>query len=80
MSGSEENPTDAQPAALMAGRKGLIMGVANEHSIAWGIARVLHRHGAQLALTYQGERLELQNPSSPSAFTSFVFCVASVIG
>jgi len=58
MSGPQENPTDAQPAPLMAGRRGLIMGVANDHSIAWGIARVLHRHGAQLAFTYQGERLE----------------------
>jgi enoyl-[acyl-carrier protein] reductase I len=58
MSGPQEHPTDAQPVALMAGRKGLIMGVANDHSIAWGIARVLHRHGAQLAFTYQGERLE----------------------
>ena len=39
----------------MAGRRGLIMGVANDHSIAWGIARALHRHGAELAFTYQGE-------------------------
>jgi enoyl-[acyl-carrier protein] reductase I len=43
--------------ALMAGKRGLIMGVANDHSIAWGIARMLHRHGAQLAFTYQGEAL-----------------------
>ena len=40
---------------LMAGRRGLIMGIANDHSIAWGIAETLHRHGAELALTYQGE-------------------------
>lgn len=40
---------------LMAGRRGLIMGVANDHSIAWGIAEQLHRHGAELAFTYQGE-------------------------
>ncbi len=40
---------------LMSGRRGLIMGVANDHSIAWGIARELHRHGAELAFTYQGE-------------------------
>ncbi|HYM30652.1 MAG TPA: SDR family oxidoreductase [Candidatus Cybelea sp.] len=39
----------------MAGRKGLVMGVANDHSIAWGIARELHRHGAEIAFTYQGE-------------------------
>jgi enoyl-[acyl-carrier protein] reductase I len=43
---------------LMQGRRGLIMGVANDHSIAWGIARTLHAHGAKLAFTYQGEALE----------------------
>ena len=42
---------------LMAGKRGLIMGVANDHSIAWGIAEFLHRHGAELAFTYQGEAL-----------------------
>jgi enoyl-[acyl-carrier protein] reductase I len=40
---------------LMAGKRGLIMGVANDHSIAWGIAKVLAAHGAELAFTYQGE-------------------------
>ena len=39
----------------MAGKRGLVMGVANDHSIAWGIAGQLHRHGAELAFTYQGE-------------------------
>jgi enoyl-[acyl-carrier protein] reductase I len=43
--------------ALMQGRRGLVMGVANDHSIAWGIAKVLARHGAELAFTYQGEAL-----------------------
>ena len=43
--------------ALMAGKQGLIMGVANERSIAWGIARALHGEGARLAFTYQGEAL-----------------------
>jgi enoyl-[acyl-carrier protein] reductase I len=38
----------------MAGKRGLIMGVANDRSIAWGIARVLHGQGAELAFTYQG--------------------------
>src|SRR5262249_29429210 len=42
---------------LMAGKQGLIMGVANERSIAWGIAKALHQHGAALAFTYQGEAL-----------------------
>ena len=40
---------------LMAGKRGLVMGVANDHSIAWGIAKVLASHGAELAFTYQGE-------------------------
>jgi len=40
---------------LMAGKKGLIMGVANERSIAWGIARAVHAQGAELAFTYQGD-------------------------
>ena len=42
---------------LMAGKKGLVMGVANDRSIAWGIARALSQHGAELAFTYQGESL-----------------------
>jgi enoyl-[acyl-carrier protein] reductase I len=42
----------------MAGKRGLVMGVANDHSIAWGIARTLRRHGAELAFTYQGETFE----------------------
>jgi enoyl-[acyl-carrier protein] reductase I len=40
---------------LMKGKRGLVMGVANDHSIAWGIARKLAEHGAEIALTYQGE-------------------------
>lgn len=39
----------------MAGKKGLVLGVANDRSIAWGIANTLHQHGAKLAFTYQGE-------------------------
>ena len=42
---------------LMQGKRGLIMGVANDHSIAWGIARTLAAQGATLAFTYQGEAL-----------------------
>ena len=40
---------------LMAGKRGLVMGVANDHSIAWGIARTLAEHGAEIAFTYQGD-------------------------
>jgi enoyl-[acyl-carrier-protein] reductase (NADH) len=39
--------------SLMHGKRGLIMGVANERSIAWGIAKTLHAHGAELAFTYR---------------------------
>ncbi|MER2534185.1 MAG: enoyl-ACP reductase FabI [Rhizobiaceae bacterium] len=42
-------------ALLMQGKRGLVMGVANDHSLAWGIARKLAAHGASLAFTYQGE-------------------------
>ncbi|TBW35975.1 enoyl-[acyl-carrier-protein] reductase FabI [Siculibacillus lacustris] len=40
---------------FMAGKRGLVMGVANDHSIAWGIAKTLADHGAELAFTYQGD-------------------------
>ena len=53
-----ERPGDApvtENKGLMAGKRGLVMGVANDHSIAWGIARTLRQHGAELAFTYQGE-------------------------
>ncbi|MBI5165009.1 MAG: enoyl-ACP reductase FabI [Magnetospirillum sp.] len=46
------------PAPLMAGKRGLIMGVANDRSIAWGIAQACAAQGAELAFTYQGEALE----------------------
>jgi enoyl-[acyl-carrier protein] reductase I len=58
---------------LMAGKKGLIMGVANERSIAWGIARTLAAHGAELAFTYQGEALEKRVvPLATEAGSTFV--------
>ncbi|MCE9506737.1 MAG: enoyl-ACP reductase FabI [Alphaproteobacteria bacterium] len=44
--------------SIMKGKRGLIMGVANDRSIAWGIAETVHRHGAELAFTFQGEALE----------------------
>ncbi|MGE5506707.1 MAG: enoyl-ACP reductase FabI [Actinomycetota bacterium] len=46
------------PTPLMAGKKGLIMGVANDRSIAWGIAQAAAAQGAELAFTYQGDALE----------------------
>ena len=45
---------------LMEGKRGLIMGVANNRSLAWGIAEKLHEHGAESAFTFQGEALERQ--------------------
>ena len=42
---------------LMHRKRGLVMGVANDHSIAWGVARTLAANGAKLAFTYQGESL-----------------------
>jgi enoyl-[acyl-carrier protein] reductase I len=45
-------------APLMADKRGLVMGVANERSIAWGIARALHAQGAELAFSYQGDAFE----------------------
>ncbi len=45
-------------AQLMSGKRGLIMGVANDHSLAWGIAKSLFAQGADMAFTYQGEVLE----------------------
>ena len=43
---------------IMTGKRGLIMGLANDRSLAWGIAQQLHAHGAELAFTFQGEAIE----------------------
>ena len=57
---------------LMKGKRGLIMGVANQHSIAWGIAQALHEAGAELAFSYQGDLFRkrvvpLVEPLKPAA-------------
>lgn len=58
---------------LMAGKRGLIMGVANDHSIAWGIARSLREQGAELAFTYQGDALKKRvEPLAKEAGSDFV--------
>jgi enoyl-[acyl-carrier protein] reductase I len=58
---------------LMAGKRGLIMGVANDRSIAWGIARAVAAEGAELAFTYQGEALEKRvRPLAASIGCDFV--------
>lgn len=46
------------PKGLMEGKRGLIMGLANDKSIAWGVAQALNEHGAQIAISYQNEALE----------------------
>jgi enoyl-[acyl-carrier protein] reductase I len=58
---------------LMAGKKGLIMGVANNRSIAWGIAKAAAAQGAEIALTYQGEALKKRvGPLSAELGTQFI--------
>jgi enoyl-[acyl-carrier protein] reductase I len=59
---------------LMAGKRGLIMGVANDHSIAWGIAQMLARQGAELAFTYQGDaQAKRLKPLAEGLGSSLVF-------
>lgn len=50
--------TESQKSTLLAGKRGLVLGVANNRSIAWGIAKAAHDAGAELAFTFQGESLE----------------------
>ena len=63
----------ADSQSLMAGKRGIVMGVANDRSIAWGIARVLAAHGAQLAFSYQAPQLERRvKPLAESIGSSLV--------
>src|SRR5215211_6440105 len=55
--GRAPEPEGARVNGLMSGKRGLIMGVANDHSIAWGIAKALAGEGASLGFTYQGDAL-----------------------
>jgi enoyl-[acyl-carrier protein] reductase I len=58
---------------LMAGKRGLIMGVANNHSIAWGIAKALAEQGAELAFTFQGDALKKRvEPLAASVGSSII--------
>lgn len=62
-----------QPAPLMQGKRGLVMGVANDRSIAWGIAKAAHDQGAELAFTYQGDALKKRvDPLAESVGSSIV--------
>ena len=55
---------------LLEGKLGLILGIANKRSLAWGIAQAVSREGARLAVTYQGERLEENVRELATALTS----------
>lgn len=67
------NETDIPQGGLMKGKRGLIMGVANDKSIAWGITQYLHAQGADLAFTYQGEALEKRvRPLAESVGSSLI--------
>src|ERR687889_71422 len=60
-------------AGLLSGKRGLIMGVANNRSIAWGIAKAVHAQGAELAFSYQGESLKKRvEPLAAEAGSDFV--------
>ena len=59
---------------LMAGKRGLIMGLANDKSLAWGIAKQLHEQGAEMAFSYQGEALKKRvAPLAEQLGSDFVF-------
>ncbi len=63
---------------IMAGKRGLIMGVANHHSIAWGIAQALADHGAELAFTYQGDALKKRLEPLAESVNSFLLIPCDV--
>ena len=70
---SEPASTGVPSGTLMAGKRGVIMGVANDRSIAWGIAQYLSAQGAEIAFTYQGEALERRvRPLAESIGSKFV--------
>jgi len=59
---------------LMKGKRGLIMGLANDKSLAWGIAKQLHEHGAEMAFSYQGEALKKRvGPLAEQLGSDFIF-------
>jgi enoyl-[acyl-carrier protein] reductase I len=69
----QDHPHTLPTGTLMAGRRGLIMGVANDHSLAWGIAAACAAQGAELAFTYQGDALAKRvRPLAASVGSSLV--------
>ncbi|MBN8908712.1 MAG: SDR family oxidoreductase, partial [Rhodospirillales bacterium] len=71
---ADSDPAPLPPkGSLMQGKRGLIMGVANERSLAWGIAAACAAQGAELAFTFQGEALERRvRPLAASVGSSLV--------
>ena len=70
---SKDEDSKIEPGTLMAGKKGLVMGVANERSIAWGIAKAVHNQGAELAFSFQGDALKKRvDPLADSLGSDFV--------
>ena len=70
---SKDEDSKIEPGTLMAGKKGLVMGVANERSIAWGIAKAVHNQGAELAFSFQGAALKKRvDPLADSMGSDFV--------
>ena len=73
-------PSHAQ-SEIMKAKRGLIMGVANDHSIAWGIAETLAAHGAELAFTYQGEAFgRIQSGMRTLKVAGICFVASALIG
>ena len=70
---SKDEDSKIEPGTLMAGKKGLVMGVANERSIAWCIAKAVHNQGAELAFSFQGDALKKRvDPLADSLGSDFV--------
>jgi len=70
---SKDEDSKPEPGTLMAGKKGLVMGVANDRSIAWGIAKAVHNQGAELAFSFQGDALKKRvEPLADSLGSDFV--------
>ncbi|BDA83085.1 enoyl-[acyl-carrier-protein] reductase [NADH] [Aureimonas sp. SA4125] len=64
--------SNGAPRGLMSGKRGLVMGVANNRSIAWGIAKALADQGAEVALTYQGDALKKRVEPLAAELNAFV--------
>ena len=73
---TDEPATAPRTGTLMRGRRGLVMGIANDRSIAWGIAAACAAQGAELAFTFQGEALERRVRPLAESVGSGLFCLA----